>query len=120
MGVMVSAARGLSLVGFLVVVAGLITGFMPVSAQGTNCGSAFHASRDAETADLTHAMEADGAGVSLFDVSSTADACSSLRSTVRIPAVVLLMLGGCVLLVGAVKSSNQASPPASDPAESSS
>ncbi|MBO0879703.1 MAG: hypothetical protein J2P17_04900 [Mycobacterium sp.] len=113
-----SAARVLSLVGVLLVVAGLVTGFMPVSAQGTNCGSAFHASRDAEIADLTNAMEADSAGVSLFNVGSTAEACSSLRSTVRIPAVVLLVLGGCVLLVRVVKFGTPPPPPMGDSAES--
>lgn len=81
----------------------LVIGLTPVSVQGVgslgvsesvNCGSAFVKSDDAFGADI---------GASFSNIRGTAQAdCESLRSLVRIPAIVALVLGGGALLVAAV------------------
>jgi hypothetical protein len=50
-------------------------------------------SSDADVADLTDAMMADAAGVTLSDVGGHAAACEDRLSLLRIPAIVLGVLG---------------------------
>lgn len=89
--------RTLIWVGIVLLAAGLITGFVPVSTHGASCGSAFHGSRDATVADYSRAIEWDQRGLGVpadGSLSAVSDACDSLRSVVRIPALVLTVIGG--------------------------
>lgn len=81
-----SAQKVLGLICGLMLAAGLVAGFVPVSSQGANCGSAFHKSDDADVSDLTNTMTGYGS-------TSAADSCDSLRSVVRIPALALIGVG---------------------------
>ncbi|MEP9384534.1 hypothetical protein [Nocardioides sp. KR10-350] len=90
----------IALFGLVFVVAGLVLGYVPVHVSGVSCGSAFNPSDDAAyVRDLTHAMA--GMGVS----TDVTDACDSARSNWNMVAILLLVLGGLVLVVGAVVSS---------------
>jgi hypothetical protein len=71
--------------------AGLVAGFVPVSASGVSCGSAFHGSDASAVSDYSSALMGLDGGAS--------GACSSARSTPRVLAWVLLVPG--VLLAGA-------------------
>jgi hypothetical protein len=92
--------RKLIWIGVALLAAGLITGFSPLSARGASCGSAFHESRDAAVADYTRAIEQDQGllGADGGSLTSVSDSCESLRSVVRIPALVLTVLGGGLAL----------------------
>lgn len=68
----------------------VIVGFAPVRAEGVNCGSAFHGTDDAAVADLGSTLSG-----SLGPATNTQGACDSLRSIIRIPA--LLLLTGAVI-----------------------
>jgi hypothetical protein len=84
--------RVLLLVGLALVVGGLLFGFLPRTVSGVSCGSAFVENRHAaNSADLLGAILGESTGI--------ADRCSDVRSASRIPALVLLALGG-VLAVG--------------------
>jgi hypothetical protein len=72
-----NAHRVLGLIGRLLVVCGLVVGFVPLSSEGASCGSVFTRSGDAYV---------------------TAS-CESLGTLVMIPAVVLPVIGA--LLAGA-------------------
>lgn len=81
--------------GIAVLAAGLLTGFLPLRAHGTSCGSAFVASDDATVADLSTAIRRDQQGLPVEGSGTgVSDSCDSMRSLVRIPAIVLLALGG--------------------------
>ncbi|MGW5259725.1 hypothetical protein ACWEQG_02040 [Microbispora sp. NPDC004025] len=88
-------------IGALVLVAGLLVGFIPVSSSGVTCGSAFVESREAFVHDLTESM--------FNRVSSVAQACEDLRSLVRIPAIVLVVIA-VILLFGAIVSHGRQEP----------
>lgn len=87
------ARRVLLLVGLALVAGGLLFGFLPRSVSGENCGSAFVENRSVWTADVGNAMGGRSTNI--------ADRCSDTRSSGRIPALVLLVLGG-MLAVGSV------------------
>jgi hypothetical protein len=87
-------AKVLALIGAVMLVAGLIVGFIPVSSGGSGCGSAFAASSDAHVSDLVNAMSG--------RESSIREQCDSLRSIIAIPAWVLLGLGGLMLMLSLV------------------
>lgn len=79
------SSKALAVIAFIVLGAGALTGFIPVSSQGANCGSAFVESRDASVSDLTDAF--------MGQSGNAAETCKDLRSIVRIPALVLLGVG---------------------------
>lgn len=95
--------RKLIWAGIITIGVGLIVGFTPVSSHSASCGSAFIRSDDADTADLTHAIQRDSQGLGLpadrGSLSAAADACDSLRSVVRIPAFALLLVGAGLAVV---------------------
>lgn len=96
------STRGvLALVGGLVLVAGLILGFVPVSAYGVSCGSAFAGSDDAEGADFARAIQADERGVILGDLDAVAGACDGSRSLIR-PFAFASLATATGLLIAAV------------------
>jgi hypothetical protein len=89
--------RRLIWIGLVVLAAGLIIGFSPLSARGASCGSAFTGSKDATAADYSRAIERDQRGLGVpggGSLTAVSDACDSLRSVVRIPALTLTILGG--------------------------
>ena len=87
-------ARLAATIGAALLLVGLVVGLMPVSRGGVSCGSAYHASGDANVSDLASTL---GGGA----VTNTADDCDSLRSILRIPSVVLLLGGGIFVAVAA-------------------
>jgi hypothetical protein len=81
------ARRVLLLVGLALFAGGLLFGFLPRTVSGVSCGSAFVENQHApNVADLTAVM--------LGRSTDIADRCSDVRSSGRIPAIVLLVLGG--------------------------
>jgi hypothetical protein len=72
----------------LIAAAGLI-GFLPTSAYGVNCGSAFAPSRDADVADISDTFA--GYAPRTGTVGGVADACSDGHSTRRTFAIVVLV-----------------------------
>jgi disulfide bond formation protein DsbB len=84
-------AKVLALIGAVMLVAGLIVGFIPVSSGGSGCGSAFAASSDAHVSDLVNAMSG--------RESSIREQCESLHSILAIPAWILLGIGALLLVV---------------------
>lgn len=91
-------ALGLALLG-----GGIAMGFLPHSALGVSCGSAFRGTGDARVADLTNALWMDDRHVDgSRSLAKFSEACSSSRSAARTPAVLLLVLGGVMLTAGVV------------------
>jgi hypothetical protein len=77
--------------GLVLLLAGLLLGFLPRSAQGVTCGSAFVASGKPYVSDLlgeTRGARAD---------------CVDTRSGARTPAIVLLSVGGALTLGAATR-----------------
>ncbi|MER7505281.1 hypothetical protein AB0L05_17215 [Nonomuraea pusilla] len=105
--------KPLVIVALALIGAGLLVGFIPVSSQGVNCGSAFAASKDARIADFTHAISADSRGVSLESLSPVEYACTDLRGVVRMPALVLLFAGVALLGTAGVVSARRPQPSSS-------
>ncbi len=88
------SAKALKWVAFIVLGAGLVTGFMPVTSQGENCSSVFIASNDAWLADVLK-VRTDGRP------GDAEETCTDLRSILRIPAVILLGAGVIALITSA-------------------
>lgn len=88
-----SAWLALALGGLLLLV-GLVLGFVPVSAGGSSCGSAFVASDSALADDYSAVLS----GGSLNDATRAAD-CDSARSMWRVPALALSLPGALALAV---------------------
>lgn len=89
-----NAKKILGLVSGLLILAGAIVGFVPVSSQGANCGSAFVKSNDAFVSDLTNSMTGYGS-------INADDSCDSLRHIIMIPSIVLLAIGLVLMFVAA-------------------
>ena len=68
---------------------GLLVGLMPLSAQGVSCGSAFRGSNAASVSDLTGSL---GGGAAFGTIGASAS-CDDKRSTVRLFAVPLMVIG---------------------------
>jgi hypothetical protein len=93
-------AKALAVAAAVLIGAGALTGFIPVTSQGTNCGSAFVRSGDAFSRDLTLSMRG-GYGTAEYT-------CSDLRSILRIPALILIGVGVVTLIsAGAVSNREQ-------------
>ncbi|OPG13875.1 hypothetical protein [Microbispora sp. GKU 823] len=82
------SARTFGIIALVLLAVGLVVGFMPVSYQGVNCGSAFAASGDALVSDLTEGTR-------------VASSCDDARGLLRLPAYALVGVG----LVGFVAAS---------------
>jgi hypothetical protein len=78
-------AKVLALVGVVLLVAGLIVGFAPVSSGGADCGSAFNP-ESGMTLAITAGWEA-------------INGCESLHSILAIPAWILMGIGALLLVV---------------------
>lgn len=85
----------LSWVGLAVLAVGVLVGLIPVSSGGSSCGSAFFGSDDAYVSDLVDSFS----GIS----GSSAESCDGLRSVIRVPAIVLLVIGGGLAGVSAAQ-----------------
>jgi hypothetical protein len=94
--------RVLFVVGLGLLAGGVLLGFLPRSAGGVDCGSAFRSSDAAAVADYGRAIDADRTGDDLDSLSPSADRCSDARSTTRGPAVVLITLGAAGVAAGLV------------------
>jgi hypothetical protein len=85
--------------GLVLLAGGLILGFLPKSAAGVSCGSAFHGTDAATVADygstLTGSLDVPPAG-------GYAAACDDARSSAKTAPIVLLVLGGAALVGAAV------------------
>lgn len=79
----------LGLIGGVMLAVGLTIGFVPVSASGASCGSAFVASDNAVVADYTSILRGQGMGHAVDD-------CASSLSTWRVVALALLIPGALV------------------------
>jgi hypothetical protein len=79
--------RVLLIAGLCLLAGGVLLGFLPVSSSGVNCGSAFVASDDPFVTELRKLLGGFGPD---GDVQA---ACDSLRQTMRISALVLLVVG---------------------------
>jgi hypothetical protein len=73
--------RVLLWVGLVTLGAGVLVGLLPLASQGESCGSAFHAGNPFLTA---------------------APTCDDLRSLVRVPGIVLVVLGAGLSAVSAL------------------
>lgn len=83
----------LMVLGGTLLAIGLVLGVMPVSSEGTPCGTAFTgASRDAHIADLTNSF-----GGRLTDVNGS---CEDALSGRRAPALALAVPGAILAVVG--------------------
>lgn len=93
-------ARTLIVAGLALLAGGLILGFLPKTAAGpfgpVACGSAFHGTGDAASADFQDTL---GAGVSA-PLGSAEAACAAARSNARTAPIVLMVLGSVGLLAG--------------------
>ena len=85
----------LMIAGGMMLLVGLVIGFVPVSTGGSSCGSAFVASNDAQIDDYTSLL----LGESLRGA-TRADDCASATSMWRVPALALAIPGGLLLLAG--------------------
>jgi hypothetical protein len=94
-------ARAVLAAGLALIAGGLLVGFLPRTASGVRCGSAFHGTSDAQTADYTTAIQADQAGLPAGPVTTAVDACNVARSQPRTVAVTLLILGAASTLAAA-------------------
>jgi hypothetical protein len=85
--------------GLVLLAGGLILGFLPKTAAGVSCGSAFHGTDAATVADygstLTGSLDAPPVG-------GYAAACADARSAAKTAPIVLLVLGGAALVSGIV------------------
>ncbi|WP_431904037.1 hypothetical protein [Nonomuraea sp. bgisy101] len=72
---------------------GLAAGLMPVSAGGTNCGSAFIASDEAAAVDFTRSF-----GAPAESEIRVVSKCEFVHSMLRIPAIALLLIAGGLLI----------------------
>jgi hypothetical protein len=88
-----TTTRVMMLIGGVLLGVGLLLGFIPVSASGSSCGSAFVASNEGAVNDYATLL----AGGSLSDATARAD-CEDARSMMRAPALALAVPGA--LLVG--------------------
>lgn len=87
--------RVLALVSLALLLVGGLLGLLPVRAAGVSCGSAFHATSDADVADFTRTAGVDLDGVGLSgSLTPYSDACSDARSGRLTPAVIALVVGG--------------------------
>lgn len=84
--------KALTVVGLALLAGGLLLGIAPMHAQGSDCGSAFRASSDAQVADLVDSFSGRSG--------TAAEECSDKRSG-RQPVAWCLVVGGGVLLLGA-------------------
>lgn len=92
-------ARILIVAGLALFAAGLVLGFLPKTAAGVNCGSAFHASTDAQVADFGATLTGSFA---VPPLGGYAAACADARSGAKAPAVGLLVVGGVLAAAGGV------------------
>lgn len=81
-----TAATVLAWVGAALFAVGLLVGFIPTSAGGASCGSAFIATDDAFGADLYGSMTGGSVDHQVL--------CSDRRSLLRVPAIGLILVGG--------------------------
>lgn len=88
------SAKALTVLAAVLIGVGALVGFIPVTSQGTSCGSAFVQSGDASVSDMAEALSGRS--------SDTRSTCTDLRSLVRIPALILLIGGGVVLVAAGV------------------
>lgn len=93
-----NAAKPYAVIGTLLLVAGIVLGFIPQSAQGVGCGSVFRASDEADVQDFTDAIVADSQGTTLDGVGTHAAACDDRRSVYR-PIVWLMLVAGVGLWI---------------------
>lgn len=93
--------RILLALGLVLLAGGLALGFMPRSALGVSCGSAYRGTSDAFVADATNSfwMQDRQATGSVMKYS---EACSSTRSGGRTQSVPLLVVGLGLLIAGLV------------------
>ncbi|MFF3437838.1 hypothetical protein [Streptosporangium sp. NPDC002721] len=84
------STRAIAFVAFLLIGSGVLTGILPVTAQGEECGSAFK-----EISLIKDEMFA----TQWEQVRS----CEDVRNLVRIPAIVLIAAGGVTLLAAVCK-----------------
>ncbi|MET7338725.1 hypothetical protein [Nonomuraea sp. NPDC005650] len=77
-------AKALAFVAFLLIGSGVLTGLLPVTSDGDECGSAFvERTRDE--------LLSDG------EPKAATGGCDDVRNLVRIPAIVLMAAGGATL-----------------------
>ncbi|GAA3756771.1 hypothetical protein [Salinactinospora qingdaonensis] len=88
-----TARRILLLIGLGCFVAAAAGGLVPLSAEGSSCGTAFVPSDEAAVDDWTTALTEGRGG-------AAEAACASLRSVVAVP-IAMLAAVGCVPLVAA-------------------
>jgi hypothetical protein len=93
--------RTLLAAGLALIAGGLLVGFLPHTAGGVRCGSAFHGTSDATEADYGTATQADQTGIPTGPVTTAVDACNAARSQPRTFAVTLLALGAASTLAAA-------------------
>lgn len=85
----------LMVLGGTLLAIGLVLGFMPVSSEGTSCGTAFTgASDDAYVADLGSTL------VGSAGVTDVVGSCSDALSGRRAPALALAVPGALLAVVG--------------------
>ncbi|MEV1003874.1 hypothetical protein [Nonomuraea sp. NPDC050202] len=77
----------MAVVALILIGSGVLTGFLPVTSGGQDCGSAF------VEAVPDDALPSIASYARLF----LSDGCTDVRSLVRIPAIVLLAAGGAAL-----------------------
>ena len=73
--------------GLAVLVVGLLIGFLPTSAGGVSCGSAFVASTAAREADFADALAGGDA------IADRVNTCQDRRGLLRIPAAAFIVVG---------------------------
>src|SRR5689334_17901837 len=92
--------RGLLIAGATLLGVSLLGGFIPMSAQGVNCGSSFQRSHDPLDRDL--ARSGGSASDGLAGLTPYSDACDQRVGTFRPTIAVLMLAGAGLLLAGAV------------------
>ncbi|WP_157253216.1 hypothetical protein [Nonomuraea typhae] len=98
--------KKLMIVAVVLLGVGAIVGFVPVSSQGVNCGSAFVESRDARVNDLTNALLSEN-GQSLSGRVNAAAGCSDLRNLLRIPGFILVGAGVVAFFAGVIMNNDR-------------
>jgi hypothetical protein len=94
---MTTTQRILTTIGLTLTAAALFVGLMPLHYQGTSCGTAWHGTSAAETADWVRVMAGQPGGLS--DVE---DGCQAARQPLAVGGGALLILGVGTLIAGAV------------------
>lgn len=97
-----SARAVLLSIGGVILLAGVVLGFVPMTAHGVSCGSALKGNSAARVSDLVDSFSSVDGGAEA--------ACDDKRSTYRPIVWTLIVAGGALVFIGAVAGTPKSRP----------